>query len=262
QLKARLAEAERGGREPVAIVGMGMRFPGGCESPEAFWDLLENGRCAIGPIPPERWDVDAYYHADPDAPGRMTVREGGFLPDVDAFDAELFGISPREAASMDPQQRMLLEVSWEALEHAGFNPHGLDQSESGVFFGLSNSDYARLALRDVERVDAYSSTGNLLCVAAGRLSYVLGLQGPSLVVDTACSSSLVALHLAVQSLRRSECNLAIAGGVSLMLTPEIHVNFSKARMLSASGRCRSFDASADGYVRSEGCGVVVLKRLS
>ena len=257
------AAAPPDGREPIAIVGMACRFPGGADSPDAFWDLLRNGVDAIAEIPRDRWDIDAYYDANPDAPGKMYTRHGGFVDGVDRFDASFFGISAREARSMDPQQRMLLETSWEALERAGASPDGLRGSRTGVFVGVCTNDYGGLQLRrPAAQLDAYFGTGNAPSVAAGRLSYVLGLQGPSLAIDTACSSSLVTIHLALQSLRRGECDLALAGGVNLMLSPEITVNFSRARMLAADGRCKTFDAAADGYVRSEGCGMVVLKRVS
>ena len=249
--------------EPIAIVGMACRIPGGVETPEAFWRLLRDGVDAIREVPPDRWDVDAYYDPDPDAPGKMYTRHGGFVEHVDEFDARFFGISPREAVSMDPQQRLLLEVSWEALEHAGQPPDRLAGSRTGVFVGLSSADYAQIQIKggDPARIDAYFGTGNSPSVAAGRLSYSLGLQGPAMSVDTACSSSLVAVHLACQSLRNGESRMALAGGVNLILSPDATINFSRARMLAADGRCKTFDADADGYVRGEGAGMVVLKRL-
>jgi myxalamid-type polyketide synthase MxaE and MxaD len=247
---------------PVAIVGIGCRFPG-ASSPEAFWELLRDGVDAVAEVPSGRWDLEALYDPDPEAPGRTYSRHGGFIEDVEDFDAAFFGISPREAVSMDPQQRLLLEVGWEALEEGAIAPDSLRDSETGVFFGLGANDYLLRGARAVGRadLDAYVGTGNASSVAAGRLSYLLGLRGPSMAIDTACSSSLVAAHLAAQSLRAGECDLALAGGASLMLAADTTVVLSKARMLSASGRCRSFDAGADGYVRGEGCGVVVLKRL-
>ncbi len=250
--------------EPIAIVGMGCRFPGGADSPEAFWSLLREGRDAITEVPRTRWDVDAYYDPDPDAPGKMNTRWGGFLGRVEEFDAEFFGIAPREARAMDPQQRLLLEVAWEALEHAGYAATTLAGTRTGVFVGIAATDYMRLRLNsgNAMALDVYTGTGSALSVASGRLSYVFGLQGPSLAVDTACSSSLVAVHLASQSLRSGECRLALAGGVNVILSPETTITFSKARMLAADGRCKTFDAAADGYVRGEGCGLVVLKRLS
>ena len=261
-LKARLAESDRRQHEPIAVVGMGLRFPGGANDPASYWRMLRDGVDAIREVPAERWPIDALYDADPDAPGRMSTRYGGFLEDVDRFDASFFGISRREADSMDPQQRLLLEVAWEALEHAGIAPDGVFGGEGGVFLGISNSDYFRMLLADPQQIDVYTTTGNTPSIAAGRLAYVLGIHGPAVSVDTACSSSLVALHLATQSLRSGECEFALAGGVNLILSPELTINFSRARMMAPDGRCKTFDAAADGYVRSEGCGIVVLKRLS
>ncbi len=262
ELQSKLEAAERSRREPIAIIGMGCRFPG-ASSPEAFWELLRDGVDAIDEIPASRWDNAAYYDPDPEAPGKVATRWGGFVEPIDAFEPQLFGISPREAQTMDPQQRLLLEVSWEALERAGQGPAQLNGSASGVFVGLCNSDYTMMVLGDDgERIDAYASTGNAHSVASGRLSYVLGLHGPSLSVDTACSSSLVAVHLAVQSLRNGECRMALAGGVNAILSPTTTITLSRARMMAADGRCKAFDARADGFVRSEGCGMVVLKRLS
>ncbi|WP_162232487.1 type I polyketide synthase, partial [Methylogaea oryzae] len=260
----RIRALEQATREPIAIVGLGCRFPGGADTPEAFWELLAQGRDAIGEVPPERWDMDAYYDPDPDAPGKINCRHGAFCRDVDGFDAEFFNLSPRELRAMDPQQRLLLEVAWEALENANILPGDLYGSRSGVFVGISTLDYyaRQQAERDAAGIGAYYVSGGVLSVAAGRLSYLLGLNGPSLSVDTACSSSLTALHLACQNLRRKECDLALAGGVGLLLTPEPSIAFSKAHMLAPDGRCKTFDAAADGYVRGEGCGVLVLKRLS
>ena len=250
--------------EPIAILGMGCRFPGGAASPEQLWQLLARGGDAITEVPRSRWDVDAYYDPDPDKPGKMYSRWGGFVADVEQFDAEFFGISPREAVSMDPQQRLLLEVSWEALEHAGQLPAELSGSLTGVFFGVPANEYGiGLAQRpEAEGTEAYVATGNMNSIAAGRVSYLLGFGGPAMVVDTACSSSLTAVHLACQSLRTGESNLALAGGVNLILSPESMIAVSRLRALSKEGRCKTFDASADGMVRSEGCGVVVLKRLA
>ena len=250
--------------EPIAIVGMGCRFPGGVSDPRAFWQLLHDGVDAIREVPPERWDVDAFYDANPDAPGKMYTRWGGFLEGIDRFDPRFFGMTPREAVSLDPQQRLLLEVSWEALEHAGQRPDALRGSSTGVFVGISGNEYVGVQLRGrtLSDLDAYAGTGNSPSMAAGRLSFTLGLQGPSMAVDTACSSSLVAVHLACQSLRQGECRLALAGGVNLILGPLTNVILSRARMMAPDGRCKTFDASADGYVRGEGCGLVVLKRLS
>src|SRR5215475_6323021 len=261
---AKLEAVERAGTEPIAIIGMSCRFPGGAESPETFWQLLHDGRDAITEVPADRWNMATYYDPTPDTPGKMYTRWGGFVSRVDQFDPQFFGISPREAISIDPQQRLLLEVSWEALEHAGQVPDRLAGSQTGVYVGITSNDYARLLMQagDRKHLDAYFVTGNALNATAGRLSYTLGLQGPSMAIDTACSSSLVAIHLACQGLRHSECRQALAGGVNLMLSPEATVALCQASMLSSDGRCKTFDAAADGYVRGEGCGIVVLKRLS
>ena len=261
ELRARLDESEGRLTAPIAVVGLGCRFPK-APDPDAYWRLLAEGVNAVDEIPRDRWNIDAFFDPDPDAPGRMYTRHGGFIDGADGFDAHVFGISPREAVSMDPQHRLLLEVSWEALEDAGIAPDSLMGTATGVFVGLSNSDYLRVVFADPGAIDTYASVGVNYSVAAGRISYLLGLQGPSMVVDTACSSSLVAIHLACQSLRMGETRLALAGGVNLMLLPEVNINFCKARMLAADGRCKTFDAAADGYVRGEGCGVVVLKRLT
>jgi acyl transferase domain-containing protein/acyl carrier protein len=264
KLRQELEECRRQLCEPVAVVGIGCRFPGGIDTPEEFWRQLMDGADVIAEIPPERWAVADYYDPDPQAPGKMYTKWGGFLKDIDRFDADFFGISFRESVSMDPQQRLLLEVAWESLENAGIAPHTLFGSATGVYVGIGGFDYGYLHLRDgaPEAIDAYLATGSTHSVASGRLSYFLGLQGPSVSLDTACSSSLVSVHLAVQGLRARECDLALAGGVNLILTPEFHVNFSKSHVLAADGRCKTFDASADGFVRSEGCGMVVLQRLS
>ncbi|MFL5358353.1 SDR family NAD(P)-dependent oxidoreductase [Archangium sp.] len=257
------ARSEAPPDEPIAIVGMACRLPGGADSPEAFWKLLREGTDAISEIPADRWDVDAWYDADPEAPGKMYVRSGGFLREVDRFEPQFFGISPREAESMDPQQRLVLEVAWEALERAGQDVKALRESRTGVFVGITTADYARVILQGrPEDVDAWFASGTSLNVVAGRLSYTLGLQGPSMAVDTACSSSLTALHLACQSLRSGESTMALAAGVNLILSPEPMMAVCKARMLAADGRCKTFDASANGFARAEGCGVLVLKRLS
>jgi microcystin synthetase protein McyD len=263
QLRQAYDALDQSRREPIAILGVGCRFPGGVEGPESFWNLLCEGRDATSEIPSERWDIEAWYDPDPAAPGRMASRRGGFLTGIDQFDAEFFGISPREAALIDPQQRLVLEVAWEALEHASLAAERLAGTAVGVFLGLCGSDYAHMTVRPdaPEGIDAYTSTGAAASIAAGRLSYTLGLRGPSLVVDTACSSSLVSVHIACQSLRNRECHLALAGGVNLILSPLSMIALSKLRALSPSDRCRPFDASADGYVRGEGCGLVVLKRL-
>jgi len=262
QLQTRLDRIEGERAEPIAIIGMGCRFPG-APNPEAFWRLLEDGRDAVSSVPADRWDVDAFFDPDPDAAGRIASRWGGFLDRVDTFDAPFFGISRREAVSMDPQQRLALEVAWEALEHAGQSPRALSGTETGVFLGMSTNDYyGILRSRGLDAIDAYMATGSAHSVAAGRIAYVLGLQGPNFAVDTACSSSLIAIHLACQSLRMSECRLAIAGGVNVIAAPEVTVALSRSHMMAPDGRCKAFDAAADGFVRGEGCGMLVLKRLS
>ena len=262
ELRARLAEHERMAREPIAIVGLSIRAPGGVHDAESYAELLWSGRDAIGEIPADRWTLDDWYDANADAPGKMTTRFGGFISDVDRFDAEFFSIAPAEAASMDPQQRLALELAWQALENAGYAPGGLSETRTGVYLGIANGDYGRALFSRPELIDAYFSPGNAFSVASGRIAYFLGLRGPAVSIDTACSSSLVALHTACQGLRHGDCDIALAGGVNLILTPEMNVNFSKAGMMAKDGRCKTFDASADGYVRGEGGGMVVLRRLS
>lgn len=264
ELKDRLERAEAARNEPIAIVGVGCRLPGGCDDPDRYWTLLRDGSSGICEVPGERWPIDAYYDPEPTAPAKIVCRYGGFLGPVDGFDAEFFSIPEAEAAAMDPQQRLLLEMSWEALERSGQPVDELAGSATGVFVGVSSHDYADLKLRlgGARAIDEHYGTGNAASLVAGRLSYVLGLQGPAIVVDTACSSSLVAVHLACQSLRQRECDLALAGGVHLMLSPETSIFLSKARVLARDGKCKAFDAKADGYVRGEGGGVVVLQRLS
>jgi acyl transferase domain-containing protein len=264
ELRDRLDEANRRRSEPVAVVGIGCRFPGGADSPETFHRMLMAGRDGVTDVPSDRWDAAAWYDPDPDVSGKMICRRGAFLSGIDRFDADFFGISPREAASLDPQQRLLLEVTWEALEHANIAPPSLAGSRTGVFVGISVSDYRGIAAggNAADEADLYAMTGTALNAASGRLSHSLGLHGPSLVIDTACSSSLTAIHLAVRSLRDGECRAALAGGVNVVLSPLGNVVLSRARMLAADGKCKTFDASADGYVRGEGCGMVVLKKLS
>ena len=263
-LRAEVAALQQGRAEPIAIVGAGCRFPGGVRSPADYWRLLESGRDAIVRIPADRWDADAFYDADPAAPGKMTVREGGFLDAVDRFDADFFRIPPREARQLDPQQRLLLEVGWEALEDAAIAADSLSGTATGVYVGVMGCDYAfRAAHRlDMASVDPYMLSGNDLSFTAGRLAYYLGLQGPVLAVATACSSSLVSLHLAAQALNAGECELALAGGVNVILDPVTGIMLSKLRALAPDGRSKAFDAAADGYGRGEGCGVLVLERLS
>src|SRR6266545_4663194 len=261
QLRAENEVLKRAACEPIATIGVGCRFP--CaDDPDAYWSMLSEGREGIVSIPCDRWDIDALYDPHPEAPGKMYVRQGGFLRDLDRFDARFFGIPPREAACMDPQQRLLLEVTWETLERAGHSPATLVGSDTGVFVGITFTDYhLRLIRNGLADVTAHHLTGNALNFAAGRLAFTLGLQGPCVAIDTACSSSLVAVHLAVQALQRRECRMAIAAGVNVMIEPEWTITACKAGMLSPDSRCKTFDAAANGYVRSEGCGVVLLTRL-
>jgi acyl transferase domain-containing protein/acyl carrier protein len=246
--------------EPIAIIGAGCRFPG-ARNLEDFWDILRRGIDAISEVPTERWDIDAFYDAEPATPGKMNTRYGGFLEQVDRFDPGFFGISAREAERIDPQQRLVLEVAWEALENAAIVPGNLSGSQTGVFIGCGNYDYGLLLSKNPSCISAYDGAGSTIGIAANRLSYLLNLRGPSLAIETACSSSLVAVHLACGSLQNAETDLCIVGAVSLMLSPEQTIAYSQARMMASDGRCKTFDALADGYVRGEGCGVVVLKRL-
>ncbi|MFD9440594.1 type I polyketide synthase [Streptomyces sp. NPDC060006] len=246
----------------IAVIGMACRFPGGVRGPEDLWRLSLTETDAVTEIPESRWRAADLYAADPTRPGMISTRWAGCVEDIDRFDAEFFGVSPREATQIDPQQRLLLETAHEALEAAGAFRHGTELSGAGVFVGISGSDYGRLLGRDLPAVDAHFSTGQASSIAANRLSYVFGMTGPSLAVDTACSSSLVAVHLAVRSLRAGDCGLALAAGVNLVLAPDQWISASKAGMMSPTGRCRSFGAGADGFVRSDGCGVVVLKPLA
>src|SRR5579859_4548230 len=248
-------------KDPIAIIGMGCRFPGKAHSPQAFWKLLMEGTDAVSQIPADRWDVRRFYHPDPARPGKMYVSRGAFLERFDVFDAAFFGISPLEAMQMDPQQRLLLEVAWEALEDAGLVPHDLAGSRTSVFIGICSNDYSAVQ-RDVGSINAYSGSGSASSIAANRISYLFDFRGPSLSIDTACSSSLVGVHLGCESIWKGECDLALCGGVNIILDPCVSIGFSKAHMLSPRGACSAFDASADGYVRGEGAGVVVLKPLS
>jgi amino acid adenylation domain-containing protein len=263
-LRAEVAALRQDRWEPIAIVGAGCRFPGGVRSPDDYWRLLESGRDAITRIPQDRWDADAFYDPDPAAPGKMCVREGGFLDAVDGFDADFFRIPPREARQLDPQQRLLLEVSWEGLEDAGIAPDSLSGACTGVYVGVMGCDHAfRVAHHlDLAGIDPYMLSGNDLSFTAGRIAHYLGLQGPALAVATACSSSLVSLHLAAQALHAGECELALAGGVNVILDPVTGIMLSTLRALAPDGRSKTFDAAADGYGRGEGCGVLVLERLS
>ncbi len=248
----------------LAVVGVGCRFPG-AHGPDAFWRLIREGGDGTRDTPADRWDVAGLYDPNADAPGKISTRRGGFLDEVDRFDPRFFNITPREAARMDPQQRLLLETARETLEDAGLPAERLAGSRTGVFVGIGGTDYAHLSRNGddyLERIDAYCGTGNAFSIAANRVSYVLDLKSPSLSIDTACSSSLTALHFAALSLANRECDYALAGGVNLILSPEVSVAFSKARMLAPDGRCKPFDADADGYARGEGCGFVLLKRLA
>jgi acyl transferase domain-containing protein/acyl carrier protein len=260
--RAQVEETKNRLHEPIAIIGIGCRVPG-ANGPDAFWDLLANGVDAIREIPADRWDVEAYYHPDPERQGKIYTRSGGFLDQVDQFDPQFFGITPRETVVMDPQQRLLLEIAWEALEHAGQAPDALRLSKTGVFIGISTSDYVQLCKHHSrEELGLYFGAGTLHSFAVGRISYILGLQGPSVHLDTVCSSSLVAVHLACQSLRAQEADLALAGGVNLILAPENTIERCMIRALAPDGRSKAFDASANGFGQGEGCGIVVLKRLS
>ncbi|MFP2958569.1 type I polyketide synthase, partial [Myxococcus sp. 1LA] len=261
-LKARLDAVEGSRSEPVAIIGMGCRFPGGGNDPASYWNLLCNGVDAVTEVPSSRWTREDMARMDPEALEKLGAKWGAFINEVDQFDADFFGISPHEAHRMDPQQRILLEVAWEALENAGQDMSRLAGSRTGVFVGVYSDDYALLQVGNPSARDSSSVTGAINCVVPGRLSYLLDFQGPSLSVDTACSSSLVALHLAAQSLRQQECSMALACGVNLILSPLSSSRVSRAQALAPDGRCKTFDARANGFVRGEGCGVVVLKRLS
>ncbi len=261
-MQQKLEAIEQAKHEAIAVVGMGCRFPG-ANNPEEFWQLLLEGKDAITEVPVEHWAKDRYCNDAVNTPGKICTAQGGFVPHLKEFDASFFRIAPKEAASLDPQQRLLLEISWEALENAGIVAESLQGSSTGVFIGICGTDYwHQLLNREPNQIDAYLTTGNTHSLASGRLSHFYGCTAPSLSLDTACSSSLVAAHLAIKSLRDRECNLAMVGGVNRLIAPEVSINFSQAKMLSPDGRCKTFDNSANGFVRSEGCGIVILKRLS
>jgi acyl transferase domain-containing protein/thioesterase domain-containing protein/acyl carrier protein len=264
RLAAKQSPSPQPTAEPIAIIGMACRFPG-APNLEAYWQLIRDGRSAVAEVPADRWDPDEFYDPTGETPGKMSVRWAALIDSPDTFDPQFFGITPREAARMDPQQRLLLEVAWEAMENAGRPADQMAGTRTGVFVGIGGTDYSKIAVpydSYYQHIDAHMGTGNALSIAANRLSYIFDLHGPSAAVDTACSSSSLAVHFAVESLRRGESDAALAGGVNMILTPETTIAFSKARMLSPDGKCRPFDAGANGYVRGEGCGLVLLKRLA
>jgi acyl transferase domain-containing protein len=247
--------------DEIAIVGMSCRFPGANDC-EEFWQNLEKGVNSIGEFPPQRWSVEKFYSQAPDEPNKSISKWGGFIEGVDLFDADFFAISPREAQRMDPQQRIILELSWSCLEDAGYSPKQLSGSPVGVFIGICNYDYDGLQHRQENNIDGHSGTGTWVCMVPNRISSYFNFSGPSIPIDTACSSSLVAIHQAANAIKQSECEMALVGGVSLSLTPTRYIQMSQQGMLSPVGQCKTFDSKADGYVRGEGAGVILLKRYS
>ncbi len=261
ELRTKLAKYQQAEHEPIAVIGLGCRFPGGCDSPEALWQFLAEGKNARSEVPAERWSLAEYYDATAQTPGKISSRYGAFLSDIATFDADFFAIAAREAEQMDPQQRLLLETSWQTFERTGIHPKALRNSRSGVFIGCMTQEYSEL-IKDEASIDVHTGTGNAPSLLAGRLAYYYGLQGPAMVIDTACSSSLLAVHLAVKSLRSKEIDMALAGGVNLQLSPRAGITESQAMMLANDGLCKTFDDKADGIGRGDGVGLVVLKRLS